>query len=148
MFAELSPELAAEVGVANGGVVTVVTRRGAVEARALVTRRMRPLVVDGRTVHQVALPFHWGSAGPITGDAANNLIPLSGEPNVGIHEGKALLCAVLPGARPRGRDFVRWLDAFTGGVDPALDAEKKGRGGDRPAGGHAQEGNVAAEEGG
>jgi formate dehydrogenase major subunit len=90
MFAEISPELAGEVGVENGELVTLVTPRGAVEARALVTRRMRPLVVEGRTVHQVALPFHWGSAGPIKGDAANDLIPFSGEPNVSIHEAKAL----------------------------------------------------------
>jgi formate dehydrogenase major subunit len=145
MFAELAPELADELGVANGEPITIVTRRGAVEARALVTRRMRPLQVDGRTVHQVAIPFHWGSAGPLKGDVANDLIPLSGEPNVTIHEGKALLCAVIPGPRPRGPELVRWLDAFTGGEDPSLDAQKPASGPAQPGGGHAQEGNVEAE---
>jgi len=112
LFAELSPELAEEVGVAHGDAVSIVTRRGVVEARALVTRRIRPLVIDGRTVHQVALPFHWGSAGPVRGDVVNDLIPLSGDPNVGIHESKALLCAVLPGPPPRGPELVRWLEAY------------------------------------
>jgi formate dehydrogenase major subunit len=145
MFAELAPELADELGVANGDMITIVSRRGAVEARALVTRRIRPLTVDGRTVHQVAIPFHWGSAGPLKGDVANDLIPLSGEPNVTIHEGKALLCAVIPGPRPRGPELVRWLDAYTGGEDPSLDAKKPASGPAQPAGGHAQEGNVEAE---
>jgi formate dehydrogenase major subunit len=145
LFAEIAPELGAELGIANGDVITLVTRRGAVEVRALVTRRIRPLQVDGRTVHQVAVPFHWGSAGPLKGDAVNDLIPLSGEPNVSIHEGKALLCAVLPGPRPRGAELVRWLDDFTGGEDPALDARKGVWGPAQPAGGHAEEGNVEAE---
>jgi formate dehydrogenase major subunit len=111
LFAELSPELAAEVGVCNGDPISIVTPRGAVGARALVTRRMRPLTIDGRTVHQVAIPFHWGSAGPLKGDVVNDLIPLSGDPNVSIHESKALLCAVLSGAPPRGPELLPWLEA-------------------------------------
>jgi len=99
LFVEISPELAEELGVRNSDWVTVTTMRGAVEARALVTRRIRPLRVGDQTVHQVAMPFHWGSAGPITGDVVNDLIPLSAEPNVSIHESKALLCRVDPGRR-------------------------------------------------
>jgi formate dehydrogenase major subunit len=99
LFAELSPELAAEIGALNGGWVTVLTPRGMIQARALVTRRLRPLVIDGRTVHQVAMPFHWGPGGLVHGDVTNDLIPLSGEPNVGIHESKALLCAVYAGPK-------------------------------------------------
>ncbi len=109
MFVELSPELAEEIGVESGDWVTVATLRGFVEGRALVTRRMRPLTIDGRIVHQVALPFHWGSAGPIRGDAANDLIPLSGEPNVAIHEAKALTCAVQRGRRPADASYTTWL---------------------------------------
>jgi formate dehydrogenase major subunit len=114
MFAEISPELASTIDLVNGELVTIVTPRGAVEARALVTRRMRPLTVEGRTIHQVALPFHWGTAGPIKGDAANDLIPLSGEPNVSIHEGKALLCAVVKGARPKGAELLGWMEQWAG----------------------------------
>jgi len=114
-FAEISPELAREVGVSNGGWITIVTRRGFVEARALVTRRIRPIGTNGKVVHQVAVPFHWGTTGPIKGDIANDLIPLSMEPNVGIHEGKVLLCNVLAGRAPGGRDALTWLDAQVGG---------------------------------
>jgi formate dehydrogenase major subunit len=110
LFVELSLELAAENGIANGDWVTLVTLRGAVEARALVTRRLRPLTIEGRTVHQLALPFHWGSAGPVRGDVANDLIPLSGEPNVNIHESKALTCGLVKGRRPVDADFLAWFE--------------------------------------
>lgn len=116
LFAEISPELAAALGVTTGEWVTVATIRGAVAARALVTRRMRPLRLGERTVHQVAIPFHWGAAGPLKGDAANDLIPLSGEPNVTIHESKALLCTVVPGRPPRGEAFLHWLKRLSAGT--------------------------------
>lgn len=96
LFAELSPELAAEVGVANGDRITVATARGAITARALVTRRIRPIRLGDHLVHQVAMPFHWGSHPPLAGDTVNDLVPLSAEPNVSIHESKALLCTVRP----------------------------------------------------
>ena len=63
MFVELSPELAAERGIVHGGWLTVQSARGRIEARAMVTRRLRPLLVEGRVVHQVGLPFHWAFAG-------------------------------------------------------------------------------------
>ncbi len=114
LFLELSPELALELGIANTDWITVETPRGIVEARALVTRRMRPLMVDGQIVHQVAMPFHWGSAGPVRGDVVNDLIPLSGEPNVTIHESKALLCNVVRGRRPADADIPRRLAELAG----------------------------------
>jgi formate dehydrogenase major subunit len=101
-FCEISPELAAERGVEPGGWLTILTVRGIVEARAMVTARMRPLRIDGKTVHQVGVPYHWGSRGLVTGDSANDLIAISEEPNVRIMEAKGLLCDVLPGRRPRG----------------------------------------------
>jgi formate dehydrogenase major subunit len=100
LFCELAPELAAELGVATGDWITLVTVRAAIEARALVTPRIRRLLIHGRHLDQVAIPFHWGGSGLVTGDCANDLVPLLGEPNVSIHEGKALLCAVWPGRRP------------------------------------------------
>ena len=102
MFAEISPELAAELKIENGAYVCIVSLRGAVEARTLVTRRIRPLHLNGRTVHQIAVPFHFGSAGSVHGDAANDLIPISGEPNVTIMEAKAVACNIVPGRLPRG----------------------------------------------
>ncbi|MEA2224164.1 MAG: formate dehydrogenase major subunit, partial [Solirubrobacteraceae bacterium] len=101
MFAEIDPRLAAARGIEDGDWMTVVTERAEIEARAIVTARMRPVVIDGREVHQVALPFHWGYAGAIPGDIANDLIALSGDPNVTIEEAKAFTCDVRAGRRTR-----------------------------------------------
>ncbi len=101
-FCEVSPELAVERGLKHLGWATIVTARNAIEARVLVTERMRPLTVQGRRLHQVGLPWHWGPEGYTTGDAANELSHLSLDPNVHIQEVKALACDVRPGRRPRG----------------------------------------------
>jgi len=94
LFAEISPELAAEIGAANGDHVIVSTARGEIEARALVTARMPSLDVQGRRVHQVGLPYHWGGRGLVKGDVVNDLLAISEEPNVRIMESKALTCSV------------------------------------------------------
>jgi formate dehydrogenase major subunit len=93
-FVEMSPELAAEKKIANLDWVRVTTPRGAVRAKALVTRRMRAFTIDGKTIHHVGMPWHWGYEGLVTGDAANELTALVGDPNVSIHEGKAFVCNV------------------------------------------------------
>ncbi|HEX8153123.1 MAG TPA: molybdopterin dinucleotide binding domain-containing protein, partial [Thermoanaerobaculia bacterium] len=94
LFAEISPELAREAGVANGDVVEIATARGAIRARALVTTRMPSIDIDGRRVHQVGLPYHWGSRGLVTGDVVNDLLAISEEPNVKIFESKGLTCSL------------------------------------------------------
>jgi formate dehydrogenase major subunit len=114
LFCELSPQLAADVGVAHGEYVTVVTPRGLVEARAMVTARVPPLVINGRTVHQIALPYHFGSRGLVTGDVVNDLLAISEEPNVRIFESKALMCDLIPGRRPRGEAAARYLELRRG----------------------------------
>jgi formate dehydrogenase major subunit len=111
LFAEISLELAAEEGIANGEWVTIATPRGMVEARALVTARMKPLPIDGKRVHQVGLPYHWGPRGIARGDVANDLVAISEEPNVRIMEAKALVCSLVRGRRPRGADVLRHLEA-------------------------------------
>ena len=58
LFVEISPELAQEKGIRNVGWVRISTPRGQVRAKALVTRRLRPLQIDGRTIHQVGMPWH------------------------------------------------------------------------------------------
>jgi formate dehydrogenase major subunit len=144
MFAEISPELGGILGVNNGEWVIIATLRGAIEARALVSRRMRPLLIHGEVVEQVAIPFHFGSAGPIRGDTANDLVPLTGDPNVTIHEGKALVCAVVPGRLPAGQDFVRWHEEFLKQHDPHQthpeQAPPGAPAGGRHPGGHSEEG--------
>ncbi|MHB8240497.1 MAG: formate dehydrogenase, partial [Solirubrobacteraceae bacterium] len=57
-FCEVSPELAGERELEHGGWATIATARGVIEARVLVTDRMSPLTVHGRTVHQIGMPFH------------------------------------------------------------------------------------------
>jgi formate dehydrogenase major subunit len=101
-FCEVSPELAAERGLSHLGWATIVTARNAVEARVLVTSRIPALTVDGRRLHQVGLPYHWGWAGYSTGDSANDLIEISLDPNVHIQEDKAFACDIRPGRRPTG----------------------------------------------
>ncbi|MBW9215940.1 molybdopterin-dependent oxidoreductase [Mumia sp. zg.B53] len=102
MFIEVSPELAGERGLEPGGWATIITSRSAIEARVLVTDRLTPLKVEGRTVHQVWLPYHWGEGGLVTGDSANDLIGISLDPNVLIQESKVGTCDVRPGRRPTG----------------------------------------------
>jgi formate dehydrogenase major subunit len=97
LFCEISPELASEIGAANGGHVTITTPRGAIEARALVTPRIRPVIVQGRTLHQVGLPYHFGGRGLVKGDVVNDLVAISQEPNVRIMESKALVCRIAAG---------------------------------------------------
>ena len=101
MFCEVSTALAQERGLENGGWATIVTARGVIEARVLVTDRMRPLRVEGRLVHQVGLPYHWGGNGISRGDSANDLIYVALDPNVHTQE-KVGTCDVLPGRRPHG----------------------------------------------
>jgi formate dehydrogenase major subunit len=97
LFAEISPELAAERGITHGGWMVISTPRGEIEARAMVTRRMQPLRVRGKTVHQIGLPFHWGFQGRSRGSITNDLAHMVLEPNVSIEEAKAFLCNVAPG---------------------------------------------------
>jgi formate dehydrogenase major subunit len=94
LFAEISPELAREVGARNGDMIVVATPRGEIRARALVTARIRPVTIQGRPLHQVGLPYHFGGRGLVTGDIVNDLVAISQEPNVRIMEAKALVCAV------------------------------------------------------
>jgi formate dehydrogenase major subunit len=101
MFCEVSPELAAERGLEHGGWATISNRRTAIEARVMVSERMRPLVVQGRPLHQVGLPYHWGTHGLTTGDSANDLLPVVLDANVHIQESKVATCDIRPGRRPR-----------------------------------------------
>jgi formate dehydrogenase major subunit len=94
LFVEISPELAGEKGIANTEVVRVITPRAEITAKALVTRRMRPMTVAGKTLHHVGLPWHWGYQGLVTGSVTNDLSLMVGDPNVTIHEGKAFVCNV------------------------------------------------------
>ena len=94
LFVELSPEHAGEIGAANLDVVRIITPRATIRAKALVTRRIRPFLIDGKTVHHVGMPWHWGYKGISKGDVVNDLSSLVGDPNVTIHEAKVFVCRV------------------------------------------------------
>jgi formate dehydrogenase major subunit len=117
-FCEVSPELAAERGLEHGGWATIVSSRAAIEARVLVTDRIPPLRVQGRVVHQVGLPYHWGNRGMSTGDSANDLFALALDPNVHIQDDKAGTCDVRPGRRPRGAAVLELVESYRRGVRP------------------------------
>jgi formate dehydrogenase major subunit len=112
MFLEVSPELAAERGLEHTGWATVVTARSAIEGKVLVTERAKPLRVGGKVVHQIGIPWHWGPNGLSTGDAANELLGVTLDPNVHIMETKAATCDIRPGRRPRGPQLVEYLAAY------------------------------------
>jgi formate dehydrogenase major subunit len=119
-FCEVSPELAAERGLEHMGWATIITARSAIEARVMVTERVTPITVQGRRLHQIGLPYHWGPNGLSAGDAANELAHLALDPNVHIQEVKALACDIRPGRRPRGpalRELVRQYQDRAGITD-------------------------------
>ena len=107
LFCEVSPELAADLELVHGEWACIYTPRSVIEARVMVTPRMRPLWVQGRTVHQVGLPYHWGYNGLVKGDVTNDLLPISEEPNVRIMETKALVCDIVPGRRATGPEALK-----------------------------------------
>jgi formate dehydrogenase major subunit len=118
MFVEVHPELARERGLEHGGWATIATTRSAIEARVLVTNRMRPVHVAGRKVHQVGLPYHWGQRGLTAGDAANDLTHMALDPNVHIQEVKALTCDIRPGRRPRGAKLAEFVAELRSKASP------------------------------
>jgi formate dehydrogenase major subunit len=112
LFVEVSPELARERGLEHLGWAHVITSRTAIEARVMVTDRMSPLRVHDRVVHQIWLPYHWGSAGLVDGDAVNDLLGVVADPNVFIQESKAATCDIQPGRRPRGEQLLAYVEGY------------------------------------
>ena len=90
-FVEIPEKLAEEKGIATGERVRVSSARGMAEGFAMVTKRMRPLQVGGKTVYQVGLPIHWGFVGRVKGPLVNNLTPSVMDPNSGTPEYKGFL---------------------------------------------------------
>ena len=94
LFIEISPELAQEKGIKNLDWCKITSPRTQIRAKALVTRRMRPFNINGKVIHQVGMPWHWGYEGLSTGDVVNEMTSLVADPNVSMHEGKAFVCNV------------------------------------------------------
>ncbi len=90
-YVEMSPQLAQEKGLKNGDVVIVESLRGKTEAVAMVTVRIKPFKVAGKTVHLVGMPFCFGWSKPKCGDSTNRVTVSIGDPNTTIPEYKACL---------------------------------------------------------
>ena len=96
-FVEISEELAEARGIKKGGRVRVWNKRGQVWAKAVVTKRIRPLICDGKPVHVVGIPLHWGFMGAARkGFGPNSLTPFVGEANIDTPEFKAFLVNIEP----------------------------------------------------
>ena len=110
MFVEIGTELAKEKGIKNGDKCVVSTARGKVECSAIVTPRFKPFNIDGNTIHEIGIPWHFGwittkdrpynpgdkKAEVFThGDAANLLVPTIGDANTMIPESKAFMANVV-----------------------------------------------------
>ncbi len=127
MFCEVSPELASERGLEHMGWATIISARTAIEARVMVTSRVAALNVGGRRLQQVGLPYHWGGNGLVTGDSANDLVPIALDSNVHIQEAKAATCDIRPGRRPRvGRSWT-WSSPTGARRHRARDGHRAGR---------------------
>jgi formate dehydrogenase major subunit len=100
-FVELSPELAKEKGITHGGWVRVWSHRGSVKGKAVITKRLRPLTIDGRTVHSVGMPLNFGFIGEAKkASPINSLTPPVGDANAQTPEYKAFLVDIEPISGP------------------------------------------------
>lgn len=96
VFVEISSELASLLGITDGSYVLVKTKRtpAGIRVKAIVTDRMKPLTVNGKTVHQVAMPWHWGFKGISTGPSANEVTIDAVDVSANIPEYKTCLCKI------------------------------------------------------
>jgi len=92
-FVEVPAELAREKGIQTGDHVRVSSKRGKLEVRAVVTKRLGALQIDGNKVYQIGIPIHWGFVGINTGQhwLANALTPFVGDASSRTPEFKAFL---------------------------------------------------------
>lgn len=94
-FVEIGEILANELGIVKGDRVRVSSKRGHIEAVAVVTKRIRPLQVAGHTVHQIGIPIHWGYLGETKqAHLTNTLTPSVGDANTQTPEFKSFLVRV------------------------------------------------------
>lgn len=100
-FVEISEELAKAKGIKHGSWVKVSSNRGSVKGKAVVTKRVKPFKVDGKTVHQVGMPIHFGFVGEARkASPVNTLTPFVGDANSQTPEFKAFLVDIEPASGP------------------------------------------------
>jgi formate dehydrogenase major subunit len=100
-FIEISAEMADEIGVRGGEVIKVSSIRGDYIAKAMVTKRIKPLMIDGKKTYPIGLPIHWGYRGIAEDEGktaktlANALSPTVYDPNAFTPEFKGFLVKVV-----------------------------------------------------
>jgi formate dehydrogenase major subunit len=99
-FIEIPKELADEMGIAGGEQLKVTSARAAYVAKAMVTRRIKPMLIDGKKTYQIGIPIHWGFRGIAEDEgrtslmSANLLSPTVVDPNAYTPEFKGFLVKV------------------------------------------------------
>ncbi len=94
MFCEISPSLADKIGVENGDMVEIETKRSTIECKVAVTPRIKPLMINGEEKEIVGMPWHWGFMGLSSGPSANDLTATIGCANTNIPEYKSFICDI------------------------------------------------------
>ena len=107
LFVELPEALAKEKGIQPGGWVKISSNRGMIKAKAVITKRLPTLMVDGKPIHVVGLPIHYGFVGAAQkGYSTNILTPSVGDANVNTPEYKAFLVNVEATSPPATQPVV------------------------------------------
>lgn len=97
LFAEIDPDLAKQKNIKSGDWVEVSSIRGKVKAKAFVTPRIQPFIIDGKKTHVIGVPWNWGFTGidPMSETkevhSVNQITPAAGDPNSRIPEYKAFM---------------------------------------------------------
>jgi formate dehydrogenase major subunit len=96
LYVEIGDKLAKEKGIQNGERIKVSSIRGEAPCVAMVTKRFKPFTVEGKTVHQVGMPFNYGWLFPKDSgsDSTNMLTPTVGDANTFCPEYKAFMVNV------------------------------------------------------
>jgi len=92
---EMPESLAQKLEVKTGNWVKVSSARGELTVKAVVTPRMKTLLVDGHEITIVWMPYNWGYKGLSTGPSVNHLTIDAVDPGAGTQETKACLVNVV-----------------------------------------------------
>jgi formate dehydrogenase major subunit len=99
-FVEVPAQLADELGIRGGENVKVTSARGHYIAKAMVTKRIKPMMIDGKKTYQIGIPIHWGYRGIAEDEGktalttANQLSPAAIDPNAYTPEFKGFLVKI------------------------------------------------------
>ena len=99
-FVEIPAKLADQMGIRGGELVRVTIARGEYVAKAMVTRRIKPMMIDGKETYQIGIPIHWGyrgikeDEGKTARNPVNQLSPAAIDPNAFTPEYKGFLVKI------------------------------------------------------